>query len=77
LESRNPKALKELSKTEALDQNRVEDIINDYLFTGRMANEDEVIEALEDQPSVLQRESIKQSNNEKDTRLYQDFCEWS
>jgi type I restriction enzyme R subunit len=63
------KALKELSKTEALDQNRVEDIINDYLFTGRMANEDEVIEALEDQPSVLQRESI----SNRITKKIQDF----
>jgi type I restriction enzyme R subunit len=63
------KALQELSKTEALDQNRVEDIINDYLFTGRMANEDEVIEALEDQPSVLQRESI----SNRITKKIQDF----
>ena len=41
-----------------MDQLKVEDIINDYLFTGRMATEDEIIEALEKQPSVLQRESI-------------------
>lgn len=52
------KALQELSTTEALNQDRVEEIINDFLFTGRMATEDEVIEALEKQPSVLQRESI-------------------
>ena len=52
------KALKNLSNTEALQQDKVENIINDFLFTGRMATEDEVIEALEKQPSVLQRESI-------------------
>ncbi|WP_190311289.1 hypothetical protein [Psychroflexus gondwanensis] len=34
------KTLQELSKTETLDQNRVEDIINEYLFKGRIANED-------------------------------------
>jgi type I restriction enzyme R subunit len=51
-------ALQELSKTESLKQDKVEDIINDFLFTGRMATEDEVIQALEKQPSVLQRESI-------------------
>ncbi|MDB0601589.1 type I restriction endonuclease subunit R [Tenacibaculum maritimum] len=52
------KALKNLSATEALKEDKVEDIINDYLFTGRMATEDEVIDAMEKQPSVLQRESI-------------------
>jgi type I restriction enzyme R subunit len=34
-----------------------------------MANEDEVIEALEDQPSVLQRESI----SNRITKKIQDF----
>ena len=52
------KALEDLSNTEALQKDKVEDIINDYLFTGRMATEDEVIETLQKQPSVLQRESI-------------------
>jgi len=50
---------------EALKQEKVEDIINDFLFTGRMATEDEVIEALEKQPSVLQRESISTRITEK------------
>ncbi len=59
------KALQALSSEEALQQNKVEDIINDYLFTGRMATEDEVIEALEKQPSVLQRESISNRITEK------------
>lgn len=59
------KALQELSSEEALLQNKVEDIINDYLFTGRMATEDEVIDALEKQPSVLQRESISNRITEK------------
>ncbi|MDO5981560.1 type I restriction endonuclease subunit R [Flavivirga spongiicola] len=52
------KALQSLTKEEFLNQDKVEAIINDYLFTGRMATEDEVIETLEKQPSVLQRESI-------------------
>ncbi|RPD96170.1 type I restriction endonuclease subunit R [Aureibaculum marinum] len=59
------KALQDLSKAEALKQDKVEDIINDFLFTGRMASEDEVIEALEKQPSVLQRESISTRITEK------------
>jgi type I restriction enzyme R subunit len=58
-------ALQELSTTETLKQEKVEEIINDYLFTGRMATEDEVIEALEKQPSVLQRESISTRITEK------------
>lgn len=52
------KAMSELTLKESLDQDKVEQIINDYLFTGRMATEDEVIDALKKQPSVLQRESI-------------------
>ncbi|WNH10547.1 type I restriction endonuclease subunit R [Thalassobellus suaedae] len=52
------KALESLTKEEALKQEPVEAIISDYLFTGRMATEDAIIEALEKQPSVLQRESI-------------------
>jgi len=59
------KALRELSKKEDLNQQKVEGIINDFLFTGRMATEDEVIEALEKQPSVLQRESISNRVTEK------------
>jgi type I restriction enzyme R subunit len=59
------KALQDLSATEALDQDKVETIINDFLFTGRMATEDEVIEALEKKPSVLQRETISNRITEK------------
>ncbi|MEP5935854.1 MAG: type I restriction endonuclease subunit R, partial [Winogradskyella arenosi] len=59
------KALQDLSTAEALKQDKVEDIINDFLFTGRMATEDKVIEALEKQPSVLQRESISTRITEK------------
>jgi type I restriction enzyme R subunit len=59
------KALEELSTTEALKKEKVETIINDFLFTGRMATEDVVIEALEKQPSVLQRESISNRITEK------------
>lgn len=59
------KALQDLSKVEALQQDKVENIINDFLFTGKMATEDEVIEALEKQPSVLQRESISNRITEK------------
>ena len=58
-------ALEQLTKTETLKQDKVEEIISDYLFTGRMATEDEVIEALEKQPSVLQRETISIRVTEK------------
>ncbi|WP_298537632.1 hypothetical protein [uncultured Algibacter sp.] len=64
-EAETKKALQDLSKAETLRQDKVESIINDFLFTGRMATEDEVIEALEKQPSVLQRESISIRITEK------------
>ena len=58
-------ALEKLSKEETLNPDKVETIINDYLFTGRMATEDEVIDALKEQPSVLQRESISNRITDK------------
>jgi type I restriction enzyme R subunit len=67
------KALHELSKEESLRQDKVEDIINDYLFTGRIATEDEVIEALEEQPSVLQREKISTRITEKIKEFVKTF----
>lgn len=51
-------ALDKLCKEETLDKEKVEKIISDYLFTERKPNEEEVIEALEKQPSILQRETI-------------------
>ncbi len=63
------KAISTLSKEETLHQDKVEKIINDYLFSGRMATEDEVIEALQKQPSVLQRESI----SKRITKKIKDF----
>ncbi len=59
------KALEALSTTESLKKEKVEIIINNFLFTGRMATEDEIIETLEKQPSVLQRESISNRITEK------------
>lgn len=63
------KALNKLRHEEELSQDKVEHIINDYLFTGRMATEDEVIDALLKKPSVLQRESI----NKRITKKIKDF----
>ena len=62
-------AMRDLTSNENLDQEKVERIISDFLFTGRMATEDEILEALEKQPSVLQRESI----STRITNKIQDF----
>lgn len=51
-------ALNEMTETEDLNGEKVEAIINNYLFTGTMATDDEIIAGLEKQPSVLQRNSI-------------------
>ena len=64
-EEETKNAIQELSKTESLQQDKVETIINDFLFTGRMATEDEIIEALEKQPSVLLRESTSNRITDK------------
>lgn len=52
------KAFEELCVEEKLDKEKVEIIINDYLFTERKPNEEEVINALEKQPSILHRDTI-------------------
>ena len=58
-------ALNNLSKDESLNQDKVEEIINDYLLTGRLATEDEIIDALQEQPRILQRESISNRVTDK------------
>jgi type I restriction enzyme R subunit len=67
------KALQDLSTTKSFKQQKVEDIINDFLFTGRMITEDEVIEALEKQPSILQRETISNRVTEKIKDFIKNF----
>jgi len=67
------KALQKLSTTEALHQNKVEIIINDYLFTGKMATEDEVLNTLKKQPSILYRETIGNRIIEKIKDFIQTF----
>ncbi|MGG7034456.1 MAG: type I restriction endonuclease subunit R [Flavobacterium sp.] len=52
------KALEDLCVEEKLDKEKVETIISDYLFTERKPNEEEVIDALEKQPSILHRDTI-------------------
>jgi type I restriction enzyme R subunit len=52
------KALDSLCIDEKLDKEKVEIIINDYLFTERKPNEEEVINALDKQPSILHRDTI-------------------
>ena len=52
------KALDNLCIEENLDKEKVETIINDYLFTERKPNEEEVINALVKQPSILHRDTI-------------------
>jgi type I restriction enzyme R subunit len=52
------KALQDLCKTENINQDKLEKIINDYLFNGRLATDDELIESINKQPSILEREKI-------------------
>lgn len=52
------KALDNLCIDENLDKDKIETIISDYLFTERKPNEEEVINALVKQPSILHRDTI-------------------
>jgi type I restriction enzyme R subunit len=51
------KAFDKLCVEEKLDKDKIEAIISDYLFTERKPNEEEVINALEKQPSILHRDT--------------------
>lgn len=66
-------ALNEMTETEDLNLEKVETIINNYLFTGTMATDDEIIAGLEKQPSVLQRNSISQRIKDKINDFVQTF----
>ncbi len=74
-QQQSKKALYELGEEENLNTMMVEDVINDYLFTGRMATENEIIETLKQQPSILQRESIGNRVKEKITNYVKTFIE--
>ncbi len=67
------KALQKLCTDETLKQDKVEEVINDFLFTGKMATEDEVLDALEKRPSALQRESISSRVTEKIKNFVKTF----
>jgi type I restriction enzyme R subunit len=52
------KAFDKFVADEQLDGDKVKGLVEDYLFTQRTPTRLEVIEALEQRPSVLQRKSI-------------------
>lgn len=66
-------AMVDHTSEEHLDQAKVERIISDFLFTGRMATEDEILEALNKQPSVLQPESVSTRITNKIEGFIQTF----
>jgi len=74
-QKQSKKALYKLGEEENLNTMMVEEVINDYLFTGRMATENEIIETLKDQPSVLQRETVGNRVKEKITNYVKTFIE--
>lgn len=69
------KALHQLCETEKLNPETVEKIISDYLFTERTPTEDSVINALHDQPSILQRETISQRITNKILNFVKTFID--
>jgi len=68
-------ALENLCSEETLDKQKVENIINDYLFTERKPNEEEVISALEKQPSILHRDTIGQRITDKILNFVKTFID--
>ena len=69
------KALENLCIEEKLQPFKVEDIINDYLFTERKPNEDQIINALEKQPSVLERETLGKRITDKIINFVNTFID--
>lgn len=57
-EKEKKEALVKLSKEEGMDYEKLTDVVDQYLFTGRLPLRDSIVDALEEKPKLLQRKSI-------------------
>lgn len=69
------KALQQLCEVEKLNTEKVDKIISTYLFTERTPKEDNIIKALHQQPSILERETISQRITDKILNFVKTFID--
>jgi type I restriction enzyme R subunit len=58
MDTERRQAFEELCRQEGIDSQKLEDLINRYLFTGRMPRQDDYANSLMQQPKILERQSI-------------------
>jgi type I restriction enzyme R subunit len=68
-------AFEKICQEEGLVTTQLQRVINDYLFTGRKPRRDELISALKQKPSVLERDSIFKKLAAKVNNFIETFIE--
>ena len=69
------KAIKELSDNEGLDQEGLQKVIGDYLFTGKSPMRDDVIGSMKKRPGLKERRSISERIISKIKDFVQTFID--
>lgn len=69
------KAFADICAEEGLVDNKLQTVIDDYLFTGRKPRTDEIAAALVQKPRILERESIISKITKKITNFIETFIE--
>jgi type I restriction enzyme, R subunit len=68
-------AFEQLCKQEGLDSGKVKGLIDDYLFSGRKPRREELVEALNEKPKILERGSIVSRITQKLNDFINTFVE--
>jgi type I restriction enzyme R subunit len=69
------KAIEELSQTEGLDQDGLQKIIGDYLFTEKTPMRDDVIEIMAKRPTLKERRTISERVIDKIKAFVETFID--
>lgn len=69
------KALESMCRQEGIETNKLQALIDNYLYTGRKPRGDDIIHTLETQPKILERESIVKRISQKFNDFVTTFIE--
>ena len=68
-------ALESICRQEGIEANKLQALIDNYLYTGRKPRGDDIIQTLETQPKILERESIVKRISQKFNEFITTFIE--
>jgi len=69
------KAFEEMCVQEGLEADKLQQLIDDYLFSGRKPRNEELAGALKEKPKILERDSILKKINKKLGEFIETFIE--